>query len=128
MTKKNNELMLDFYKENQNFLNKVILSVSSLAIPLLFTALSGGSFSGCAALFLILSFFGFILAILLEVISLNIARTGCDKSMSEETEGEGWRLFVWVRRLDVWRDLIFVLSFVFVAVSLSLKLYYGELM
>ncbi len=111
-------LLLDSYKENQNFLNKLILSVSALAIPLLFEQIRA-SVNDIVSGLLVCSLVGFIVVVLVQIYSLKIARDGCDKSLSSNSDDlhSGSGLLLRAKRIDLWRDRSFVAALVLIVLA-----------
>jgi hypothetical protein len=118
---KYNRLMMELYKANQIFLDKVILNVSMLALPFIFNALlSNGAKAIFFSVSLGISSVGFLFAIILHILSSKTVRDGCDKSMEQTDEAieEGARLFNRAKRCDSWRDNIFLFSFVIMVAAI----------
>jgi|APGre2960657505_1045072.scaffolds.fasta_scaffold181530_1 hypothetical protein len=113
-------LLQDLYKENQNFLNKAIFGVSSLAIPFLFEVLSQKKDFINSSILLGISLIGFCLVIFMQISSLKNARDGCDKSIKIESREDGNKLFELARKKDIWRERIFIFSLFLTAFTLLL--------
>lgn len=104
------KILIELYKENQNFLNKAIFSVSVLAIPLLFKSLSETAFSSCTKYIFTSSLVGFFIVIVLQILSLKSARDGCDEGLLQDEHNKSNKLFDRARTLDKWREFFFILS------------------
>ena len=118
------ELILDLYKENQTFLNKLILSFSSLAIPLLIRVVQAETVT-----FALWTYFTsaavFMIVILTQLVSLRVARDGCDKALSDdESEIErGFRQFNIARNLDLLRDSMFSIGVGLILLGTAFKIF-----
>jgi len=113
------KLLIELYKENQSFLNKAVFAISSIAIPYLFQAVpkAQDAFSvSCLGFSLI----GFFAVISLQIWSLKCARNGCDNSLSykESDKKKGQKLFFKAKKIDAWRDGLFLLALFSILVSL----------
>ena len=117
------QLMMELYKENQSFLNKAIFGISTLSIPFLFDVLNSNNYSLIVSIMLTLSIWCFFGVIICQVFSLKFARDGCDKSMEQlETAREnGEKLFNKARLLDIWREMFFIVAFLFITMAMSIK-------
>lgn len=127
MNKEYKDLLLDLYKENQSFLNKLILGVSSLAIPLLYKSALEIS-DTYTALFLSFSLFAFLIVIILQIWSLLCARDGCDDSMSNDQEKQknGTVLLNKAKSIDTWRNAFFILALSLIIISLIINIFNKE--
>lgn len=116
------ELLLELYKENQAFLNKLILSLSTVAIPLLFKGVLEET-SKCISYVFIIALALFIGVILIQLFGLRVAREGCDKSLSSESEDvtEGLKLFKKAKKCDTIRDFMFSVALVSVGIAFIVK-------
>ena len=110
------ELLMELYKENQSFLNKAIFGFSTLAIPFLFNALITYKQEVFVTIFTAISIGSFLIVIILQVFSLKYARKGCDKSMDSNDDGEP--LFKTARKIDVARELFFILGIIAIIIIL----------
>lgn len=127
MNKEYKDLLLDLYKENQSFLNKLILGVSSLAIPLLYKSALEIS-DTYTALSLSFSLFAFLIVIILQIWSLLCARDGCDDSMSNDQEKQknGTVLLNKAKSIDTWRNAFFILALSLIIISLIINIFNKE--
>lgn len=106
------KLVIELYKENQKFLNNLILGISILAFPFLYNILSNGELAKTTQWLLSIALFGFCFVILLQIIALKSAKQGCDDSLSEdkETKKQATKRFKRARELDKYRDRCFLFS------------------
>lgn len=113
------KLLLELYKENQNFLNKLILGISSLAIPLLYKSALEIS-DKCTAILLSFALVAFLIVIILQMLSLVYARDGCDDCMSnnQEKKENGTLLLNKAKGIDAWRNFLFITALAFIIISL----------
>ena len=113
------KLVIELYKENQKFLNNLILGISILAFPFLYNVLSNGELAKTTQWLLSIALFGFCFVILLQIIALKSAKQGCDKSLSknEETKKQAIKLFERARELDKYRDCFFLASVILTTVG-----------
>lgn len=118
--KEYNKLMMELYKENQSFLNKAIFGVSTLTIPFLFNVLRTNEHSFIVSLLLAISLVFFVGVILFQIISLKLARDGCDKSIEkkETSVEDGESLFNKARTLDILREWFFIGGLFIIIVSM----------
>ena len=113
---KRKDELVKFYRENQNFLNKIIIGGSSIAIPLLLSTLRGGvipfNSSRCSNSILGLCLFAFFSIITLQVIAARKASDGCELLLSEDEKKieDGDKKCETARTLDIWSEWIFVAS------------------
>ncbi len=82
---KHEELLIELYKENQKFIDKAILTVSSASVPLLanFYDKVDGVWSG---VFLLLSLLLFIATIITHLAAFIYAKRSCDLFLSDSHE------------------------------------------
>lgn len=124
-----NELMMELYKENQNFLNKAIFGISTLAIPFLFNTLSANEQSFTVSVLLVISLILFLGVIFFQILSLKSARDGCDKSLeiTESSVEDGEVLFNKARALDVWREWLFIGGICVIIISMCVGIIEKEI-
>jgi Na+/melibiose symporter-like transporter len=116
-------LVLELYKENQKFLNNLILGISSLAFPFLYNVLSNEKLEKTTQFLLIIALFGFCIVILFQIIAIKNAREGCDNSLSEDDEKKKrtTKLFEKAKKFDKYRDYCFLLSMFLTAIAITYK-------
>lgn len=105
-------LLLELYRQNQDFLNKAILAISSLAIPFLFTGAANPDISFYSKIIFTTSLLGFFVVVFLQILSLKNARDGCDNALSSDQNirEKSHKQFKNARTLDIGRERVFLLS------------------
>ncbi len=114
------ERLNEYYKENVIFLNKAILGISSLALPLIFNAVPEAN-GFCEKILLFSLAVGFILVIIFEIIASEYAKMGCDKALDNNKEHKAD--FESADKFDWWKRFIFKLSLVLIAATFFLKMF-----
>jgi fucose permease len=115
-------LLLELYKENQTFLNKLIISISTVAIPLIFKAIDGENIK-IVSWFFIAGLVFFIGVIFTQIYGLKTAQKGCDKSLSSDVDEQraGSKLFEKARFFDNIRDVSFMIALILIACAITIK-------
>ena len=116
------KISIELYKDNQKFLNNLILGISSLAFPFLFNALSNDKLAVTSQSFLSVALWGFCFVIALQIISVTTAREGCDNALSKDEDKKeiASSLFKKAKNFDKYRNLCFAFSTFLTAVGLTL--------
>lgn len=127
MTKRKEEyrnLLIELYKENVKFLNKLILGISSLAFPFLFDVLSIDNLKLTSKIYLIIALFGFCFVIALQIISITTARDGCDNALSKDKvkQTDANTQFEKAKKFDECQIYFFVFSTFLTAVGITSNL------
>ena len=119
----NQDLLKELYNKNQEWLNKAIFSVSTLAIPFLFEVLSKEKGLKPSFFLLFICLTGFVSVILLQLSSLRNARDGCDKLLSKDQREKklGNKMCDLARKKDICRECIFAFSLILSVLALFIN-------
>ncbi|MCY4523785.1 MAG: hypothetical protein OXB84_03505 [Halobacteriovoraceae bacterium] len=114
-----NELLI-YHRENQVFLNKIIIGISSIAIPVLpniFFQLTNSS--TIIKIFIMISLIGFFITICFQITSIVFATKGCDQGLSSQNNNseKGWELINDAKKMDIYRNIVFAFSMLFMLMS-----------
>lgn len=111
---KYNELLTNYYTENNAFIEKGIFTVSAGAI----TVLLGYNDKIQDPTLYHIALWGFVLTLFLQLISARISKEGCDKGLDEQHPEKGNIWFKWSEIINNVFLITFMISVVFAGVSI----------
>ncbi len=112
--KEYNELLVKYYTENNSFIEKGIFTVSAGAI----TVLLGYSDKIQFSILYNFAIWGFVLTLLLQLISARISKEGCDKGLDKEHPENGNVWFKWSEIINNVFLITFIFSVVFAGIAI----------
>lgn len=117
---------VDLYISNQAFIEKGIFTISSAAIPSLLFYSNNIDFSNIFALMFVAAIFGFLITIILQIISARKAKESCKLDLDQTKQEEATKLAEYVDNIENIIFIIFITSMSFAICSILINSYFSN--
>ncbi|NCB49871.1 MAG: hypothetical protein EOM53_04260 [Alphaproteobacteria bacterium] len=120
------EILINLHLKNQEFVDKAIFSISSMAIPVLISLLDKLKSSIFVEFFFCATLISFIITVAMHLHACNLSKEACNLSLNEEKREKGNELFDKAEKEDKIKFIVFLISLILFVLTIVINFFVEE--